>query len=340
MKSRKLTFKDHLTEFTVAGFFLAAVAVLIYYTMILSQDTFNNDSYRLNVKFEEVANLERGNKVLFRGMEVGAVKGLSLVDDGVIVQVAIRDGVKIFTDCVVKIESSSMLGGNLVSIKQGVAKDSIVSAGDTIIGKVSNGLMSEASSVLEELKADGTFEDFAATMKNFKKISDKISEGEGTLGKLINDDDFYDEAKTLVAELKKAGNSVSKAGDDISVLVGDAQKVIDDLKKDITDTVANVKEFSESLNNKESSIAKLFSDDGGLFKKLEDSMADLKDITAKLNSTEGTLGKLINDPAVFEEAKATFAEVKDTFNEVKGAVQDYRESSTISTFGSLIFGAM
>ncbi len=340
MKSRKLSIKDYLTEFVVGFFFFAAVAVLIYYTMIISKDSFSKNTYRITVKFQEVANLDVGNKVLLRGMEVGAVKDLGLVDDGVMVEMAIRDGVRIFENCDVRIEASSMLGGNLVNIRQGTSDKDVVKPGQQLLGRAYSALMSEASSVLEELRGNGTFDSLSATIENFNSITDKINKGQGTLGKLINEDGFYDDAKTLIADLKKAGDSVSKAAGDISGMVGDAQKLIDDLRGDITDAVANIKKFTDKVNNDDSSIAKLFSDKGDLFNKLDKAVSELKSVSVKLNSGEGTLAKLINDPAIFEDAKATFGEIRDAFSEVKGAVQDIRESSTISTFGSFVFGAL
>lgn len=340
MKSRKLTIKEHLSEFIVGFFFFVAVGVLVYYTMLINKDSFANDSYRMKIKFPEISNLEEGNKVLLRGMQVGAVKTFTMQDDAVIVEVAVRNDVRIFKDCEIKIMPSSMLGGNLVNIKQGTAKSGVVTSDMVLSGSPYTNIMAEAGEIIEELKASGAFDNLSETIANFKKISKQISGGEGTLGKLINDDDFYEEAKTLITDLKGAGKSVSKASDNISLLVDDAKKIVNDLSDDIKKTVANLKEFTETINNEDSSVAKLFSDEGKLFTKLDKSLSQLKDVSEKLNNGEGTLAKLLNDPAVFDDAKKTFADIRAAFVEVKGAVQDMRESSNLSTFGGFILGSM
>lgn len=340
MKSRTLTIKDHMTEFIVGFFFFLAIGVLVYYTILINKDSFSNHSYRVKIKFPEVSNLEEGNKVLLRGMQVGAVKKLTMAADGVMVEVAISEGVPVFKNCTVKVQPSSMLGGNLVNIEQGTPESGTVTTEDILTGEPYANIMAEAGEVLEELKASGAFDNLSETIKNFKKISAQISGGKGTLGKLINDDDFYEEAKTLIADLKGAGKSVSKASDNISSLVDEAKKMIKDLRSDIENTVGNMKKFTEQLNNKESSVAKLFSDKGTLFSKLDKSLTQLKDVSEKLNNGEGTLAKLLNDPAVFDDAKKTFADIRDAFVEVKGAVQDMRESSNLSTFGGFIFGSL
>ncbi len=340
MKSRKLTIKDHMTEFVVGFFFFLAVGVLVYYTILINKDSFSNHSYRFAIKFPEISNLEEGNKVLLCGMHVGAVKTLKMEDDGVLVNVAIREDVRIFKDSEIKIQPSSMLGGNLVSIQQGTAASGVVTSKDVLSGEAYVNVLAEAGNVIEELKASGAFDNLSDTIANFKKISKQISGGEGTLGKLINDDDFYEEAKTLITDLKGAGKSVSKASDNISSLVDDAKKVVNDLSEDIEKTVANLRQFSDTINSEDSSVAKLFSDKGELFGKLDKSLTQLKEVTEKLNNGEGTLAKLLNDPAVFDDAKKTFADIRAAFVEVKGAVQDMRESSNLSTFGGFILGSM
>ena len=51
---------------------------------------------------------------------------------------------------------------------------------------------------------DTLYEDLAATAGAIREITEKISQGEGTLGRMITDDDLYEEVKLLLHEVRAA----------------------------------------------------------------------------------------------------------------------------------------
>ncbi|MGL4854260.1 MAG: hypothetical protein ACRC37_03285, partial [Lentisphaeria bacterium] len=262
-------------------------------------------------------------------------------------EMAIKKGIEIFKGCEVKIESASMLGGNLVSIHQGEKNLGLIDNNELLMGSASKGLMNELSEVIADLKESGVFDDIKKTAKNIDEITSKINNGEGTLGKLINDDSFYDEAKSLISELKNAGNSVEdagkaveQAGKDISSASNELKSMLTDVRGDIDEAIKNITDFTKRLSNDDSTVARLFTDKGVLFEDVQKGLSELRQASEKLNSNEGTLGKLLNDPQIYNDVRGTLDDVRAAFIELKGAMQDMRETSTISTFGSFIFGAL
>ena len=93
----------------------------------------------------------------------------------------------------------------------------------------------------------------------------------------------------------------------------------------------------------------------------------LKSITEKIDKGEGTLGQLVNDKATYHDASVAMANLKEVsqrlvdgkgtlgmllseddelysnakliLRDVRAAVDDYRESSPILTFTTVLFGA-
>ena len=51
---------------------------------------------------------------------------------------------------------------------------------------------------------DTLYEDLSDAVASLKKVTDDISKGEGTLGKLVMDDELYQEAKLLLQEIRAA----------------------------------------------------------------------------------------------------------------------------------------
>ncbi|PYI83135.1 MAG: MCE family protein, partial [Verrucomicrobia bacterium] len=95
-----------------------------------------------------------------------------------------------------------------------------------------------------------------ATIANMQSISTQISEGKGTIGKLIYDDALYSSALTTVSNLQSTS-------DEIKLTIADARKVIDD------------------VNAGQGTIGKLLKDEA-LYTEATASVTYLKDSMANL----------------------------------------------------------
>jgi phospholipid/cholesterol/gamma-HCH transport system substrate-binding protein len=81
-----------------------------------------------------------------------------------------------------------------------------VTNAQAIIDQVKTGKGALGALVFDE--KTGT--DIKATVASLRSVSDKLSKGEGTLGKLLNDDTIYRDAQTL---MKKANTAIDGLGD-------------------------------------------------------------------------------------------------------------------------------
>ena len=79
-------------------------------------------------------------------------------------------------------------------------------------------------------------------------------------------------------------------------------------------------------------MGKLMSKDDQLYQDLSVSMANIRSITDKVGSGEGTLGKLVNDDEIYNEARKLLSELR-------AAIDDMRETSPVTTFSTIFFGA-
>lgn len=78
---------------------------------------------------------------------------------------------------------------------------------------------------------------------------------------------------------------------------------------------------------------KLAEDASALVERLSTASADLAAVASRLQKGEGTLGKLSADSKLYDEVTAL---VKD----IRQVVDNYRDTTPISSFGSLIGGAL
>lgn len=369
--------KQYLNEMIVGVFFILSMLILAYFTVLASPNGLLEEKEILTASFKDVGSLKRGDNVRMRGVNIGKVTEIKMDEtfENVIVEMSLDGQPKLKTDYKVTVESSSVLGGQFVKIHSGSAEETFAITDKPLDGSAPEGLFESlqaagkffttAEELVVDLKKDREY--LNKTLKNFATVSEKVKNGEGTVGKLFMTDGLYKEAESTLKKLQDAGVAVEKAGKEVETQIaknlgefgkastefkklgetlnkgeGTLGKLLTDdtIYKDLKASSANVKTFTASLNNKDSSINKLLNDQGALYEDLEKTLKNTGELTASLNSDKGTLGKLINDDSLHTEAEATLKDARKAFEQVNHAIQDFREQSPIATFGSIIFGGL
>ncbi len=73
------------TELTVGFVVFAILGALVLFTIVLSYDNVFTRSFKMDVSFEDVTGLIRGDKVYVQGVDVGRVNNLEITPEGVVV---------------------------------------------------------------------------------------------------------------------------------------------------------------------------------------------------------------------------------------------------------------
>lgn len=365
------------TEMIVGLFFIAAICILGYFTILLNPDSSLEKDYTRVVAFKENSgNLKEGATVRIKGVPLGRVSKVEMSKDyqTVLVTVSFKEKPIIYKDYMVKVIVSSLLGGEYLEVYIGTPEAGELPEDVILEGMPPRDLMGDASEVIYEirnsLEKDKLMDRLANILKNLEKSSaemtevfEHIKEGKGTLGKLIYDEGVLTKIEEALAPFKDAGLSVQKAGDKVGVAADELKKfgsnlneVVDHAKQgkgllgkvlydekawdSFEETVANLKSFSAKLNSEDNTVGKLLSDKGEIYAEFKDFVSTLSEITDKINSGEGTLSMLINDGEAYEDLKAILKDGRKAMSEVQHAIQDFREQAPISTFGGIIFGTL
>lgn len=122
-------------------------------------------------------------------------------------------------------------------------------------------------------------------MDSINEIAKKIESGEGTIGKLVQDETLYTDMKELAAGLKEASVTLTR--------------ILGDNEEDIRTIVAPLKEAAP---------------------KLEQTMARIDSIAQKIEAGEGTLGKLVQDDTLYKETTRMVKEARRAAEDVRDQV--------------------
>ncbi|HWQ90555.1 MAG TPA: MlaD family protein [Clostridia bacterium] len=286
---------------------LAVVAAVLILEMLGGIDRFQR-GYHLNALFNNIQDLKVGDRVKMAGVEIGRVNEIQLTNNKVLVNMKLRKNVDVRTDSVAKVQFTGLMGQNFVGIEFGsptatraeegtflaTAEQPDLSAVMAKIDNVATGVSKLTDSFTGE-KIDnllGPFTDFlranqvplTATIANLQKISTQISQGEGTVGKLIFDDSLYNSAHASMTNMQSLS-------DDIRVGLGDVRLAL-----------ADARQMIAQVNAGQGTVGKLLKDET-LYNETTASMTNLKEILQKINQGQGSVGKLVNDQDLYKNAR-------------------------------------
>lgn len=291
----------------VGLFFLLGLALAwITFESLNGGRVFKQKGYTLVAGFTNLKGLKTGDEVRMAGVKVGAVKLTRLADQRVEAVISIEPDTKIPNDAVASVEQSSLLGSNYLGVTFGTGTNPLLKDGDEIqtkatvdmsevISQLSN-LGSKLEQVVGEIgKSMGPGGEngnlfqrldtlvtengpkLTETINNLQDITGKIKNGDGTLGRLVNDTKMHDELVAAVTE-------ITSAASDARTFMADAKTIVAD------------------ITSGKGSVGALLYDEATA-NNLKVSVQNIRDVTSKIASGQGTLGKLLADDTLYRDAQ-------------------------------------
>lgn len=191
-------------EIAVGVIVITAIAVLGYFTILMSDDMFDRHQYYpMTVIFNDVEGLSSNDKVRVNGVLSGYVVEANLVDNRVIVKLKLFNRFTLYENYEIMIRSETALAGKYVSIHPGLPMGingeqfAVIPAHSTLAGTS----VPDPFTLMSRLIADNR-DNVYTTIKNLRDITYKINTGQGTLGKIINEDEAHVQTTDLIKELR------------------------------------------------------------------------------------------------------------------------------------------
>ena len=331
MKRKNETFSQ-----AIVGLFMITVLLLLgYFTIVISGTDVVAGRNRVPVRiaFDHVGGLKDRDNVMYRGTKVGVVSCVDVTESNLVVVAMVDANVVLRSGCRATVCNMSMLGGYYLNLEEGEG-EAIPLSGATFSGETPTDWMQDVAKIARNISAFTSRPELLSMVTNFNEVSarvrtiaekaemviSRIERGEGTAGKLLSSDDaLYEDVRTAVSGAKemvdsatKAFNSVSRVADDL----GD-DKTISDLKEGI----AAFRRAAESFDAKD------------LVARANELAGNLNAVAVKIREGEGTLGRLANDSSMYDELNALITDCRQVLD-------NYRDTTPISTFTSLATGAL
>ena len=348
------------------GIFVLAGLVVLAFLVLNATGEFNpfEKQITLKARFASADGLREGADVQLAGISIGKVEEVRLLPpdspedakvEAIITVKQMLDGrpisERVRTDSTAQLVATSILANDkMINLTPGTSKGTPVSE-DTVLNSTSamsiNQLTQTGNDLLQQINK-------LAVPAN--EILNKANQGEGTLGRVINDESLYRNLDTAVAETRTTVVKLQTTLDKVNRGQGSAGKLLNDptLYNNLNSTVAQLESISKDLRAGRGSAGKFLSSDElynetrAAVRDLRESInnikpaleqinriaADVNAITADLNEGKGTAGKLLKDEQIYNDARDALAKFNSTASKLDILISDAQSGK--GTIGKLL----
>lgn len=296
-------------EVLVGSVIILGIAVAVFGTLWLKGVNWGRPSFEIQALLSDVAELQVGNPVTYRGVKIGKVSEIEVEPTGRAVRVTLllSREVVLPKDAIVVVAPESMFGSWEAEIASRdryprVTFFKVTPAdrrkGITVLGgyampelsrltasaeEISNNL-ADLSSRFDVAFSEQTAHDLAQAIGNMQVISREIRELVVTESDLATH--VMSKADTALGDIEGASRAARQSFDRVNVLLADSQ--IDSIVKNVRIASKNVAALSKNLETST----------GGLpltIARADSAFARLDRLTAQVEAGKGSLGRFVTD---------------------------------------------
>lgn len=246
----------------IVGVFVLVGLIFLIAGILVIGNIRNTFSKKMQVTalFDDVNGLQQGNNIWFSGVKIGTVKKVKFFGNSqvkVTLNIDEKSQQYIRKDSKVKVSSDGLIGNKILVIYGGSSKADAIEDEDTL--SVEKTFSSE--DMINTLQENNV--NILSITGDLKKITKNITDGKGTVGKLMNDDAIYNNIAATSASLKNASDRAQALMGSLSAFSAKLNKKGTLANELVTDTVifnsmrATVKELNQIADTASDFISEL-----------------------------------------------------------------------------------
>jgi len=287
------------TEIQVGATVLVALGITLWGVTWLKELSLDRRVRVWQVTFPQTGGLSTSDEVRVNGLRKGSVSSVQLVNDHVLVNLALASEITLTTDSRVAIRNVGMMGEKVIAVdlrSSGVP----YGARDTIPGVYEKGL--------PELMADmgGTVDAVADLASQLRNIADAMEKNGSLDHTLTNFRNTSEELRLAVSEnravLKETVSNLNAASRTAKSLT--------------TDRESQLKHTLDSFERTAVGMERLTA-------RMDSLRSSLQSVSNKVEHGDGTLGRLVNDPKLYDDARASVNQLKELISDIKKNPKKY-----------------
>jgi phospholipid/cholesterol/gamma-HCH transport system substrate-binding protein len=316
---------------------IVAVLVLIYaiYRVGGVFDVFAT-RYEVVMTVPSALGLREGAPVTLAGQRIGQVSAIEFIppalkrgEDNLLLRLAISEEVReqIREDSRAFLRTQGLLGDKFVDIRPGTPGMAMLMPGDT--------LLSGESVDLDEFMAQAAtaMDSALLVVSSVRRIAEGVASGQGTVGRLLTDDQLYTELIGTTAAVRATLAQLNRTDGTFGRLVGDPA-----LYEDLTRAVARIDSIGAVAMHGDGTIGRLLNDDAlhrsllGTVARADSAMIEITGFLTNLTQGDGTVQRLFTDPALYDELLRAVIDVQTLINAIRQDPERFRPDVRVRVF--------
>ncbi len=262
------------------GIFILIGAILFLVAVFLlgNKQSLFADTFEVKAYFSSIEGLRKGAPVRLSGIEVGNVNDLRIMRDSTArVEVTLRlvADLKpmIKKDTRASIETEGLVGNKVIVLRMGSNAAKLVEEGGTIQADDPMNF----GALVEEAK--GTLEYTKDMARNLAEIVGKVNNGSGSLGKLVNNNDLYNNTNRLIITADRSLGSISYKLDTLANVVNTLGTDVQSVVRNVDHTISGIDKLVKNVQDGQGLLGKMLSDKSPLDTSITAVFANLIKIT-------------------------------------------------------------
>ncbi|MFA8342159.1 MAG: MlaD family protein [Rhodothermaceae bacterium] len=271
--------------------FLGTALIFLAIFLVGNKDSLFSDKMSMKAYFSNVEGLRTGASVRLSGMDVGTVSRIVLIKNGekanVEVTFDVRKEISHFVrlDSEASIETEGLVGAKILALTPGSTDFEIVTEGSVVKSKDPVNMaeiIAETQGIIKYTKE---------ITKDFSEIVEKVNQGKGSIGLLVNDDQLYHSTVKITKSADKSLNLITSKLDELS-------------------------SFVDGLSRNTNSV----------LEKLDTTIGDISYMIADVKKGKGFVGKMLTDEAPFDSIKTIINNLVNTTQNTQAATASFAEN--------------
>ncbi|PKN72376.1 MAG: hypothetical protein CVU50_07325 [Candidatus Cloacimonetes bacterium HGW-Cloacimonetes-3] len=279
------------------GIWTVVIALILLFSYLwLTNRLAMGSSYQIGVTFSDVNGLEVGDKVVFRGMEVGRVKSIKARGDAIIVLAGVNTEISLQEGSSFQVTDSGLMGGKMLMISPGKGTAKID------ITKMQQGTSPEG------------------IMNMIGKASDTLAELQNAMVALQAPDGLLQGSSRLIGSAEDAVQSADLAARE--------------LKKELSAVIMRVDRLTAGLNEvvqeNRSPLKNSIAEAPATIAKINSTLDSLQTLSGNLNKTaealhngDGTAAKLLNNDELYTRLNTSLENLDTLIKDIKAHPKKY-----------------
>jgi phospholipid/cholesterol/gamma-HCH transport system substrate-binding protein len=276
------------------------------------------------IKAERADGIAEGSAVLYRGIQVGRVRGVrrSPDEERITIDALIDANPPLPGNLSGLIKQTSLLGGtsqillvpNLEAPPDGKAHPQHLVAGAVLVAEY----IPDLSSVADDVRQRRLIEHLDQTVLGIRDQIQKVGVMLDSAQKLVEDPEVNADVRKTIANVRESSENarqltqkLQKLTDDAGVTLASVDKAVGEVRGTVTDTRGHINKFASDLNVQMDRVAS--------------TLERFQAMAVKVDKGEGSAGKLINDPRLYESMADSAAELTGAIKDLRRLIQQWEQ---------------